>query len=91
MTELSDRVKAFLGLPPVEWAEHIEALGEAEKQALADDLGSVATWAAHAHAYADARAEGFPHFRGVQAANKMLTGLRNLMGYSYPDRANFTF
>lgn len=77
---------------PADWRKVVEALPPDHVGALDRQARAIAVRAAMLAEYAAARSEPDQgHDAGVGFAKRIYTGVRSLLGFSYPDRGAFNF
>lgn len=70
----------FLALPPVQWKDTVEKMTTAERSTLSRELDHIASMAARAGAYVDARTQT-EHDEAVKQMNRVARRVRAGMGY----------
>jgi hypothetical protein len=84
-----------MALPLVEWEKIVDAMTGPERGNLERELAGILQRAAMAQAYLQYRygngCGDQGHTAASKAANKQLTKVRKVVGYSYPSRACVSF
>jgi len=87
--------RKLLAMPPVKWKRYFDRLTMQQRWEATEVLGGLIQQAALMYGYADERygngCGDQGHAAAVKDANRRLTGVRKVLGYSYPKATVLSF